>query len=170
MAASRAMASDEGGAFDLQGAVARFLYAESQLLDCGRFAEWLALFADDGLYWLPSVREQVDPLGIPSIIYEDVGILAMRVERLLEARALVLTPMPRTTHLVTNIIVDAFDETDVKVDAAFLVVEQQDGRKQIYAGRSSYTLRRAGDSFRIALKRVELMDCDGVHAPITIPL
>ena len=164
------MASDEDGAFDLQGAVARFLYAESQLLDRGRFSEWLALFDEDGIYWLPSIRDQVDPLGVPSIIYEDVGILAMRVERLLEARALVLTPMPRTTHLVTNIIVDTLDETDVGVDAALLVVEQQDGRKQIHAGRSSYTLRRAGESFRIRLKRVELMDCDGVQAPITIPL
>ena len=155
---------------DLQGAVARFIYAESQLLDRGCFAEWLALFADDGIYWLPSLRDQVDPLGVPSIIYEDVAILAMRVERLLEARALVLTPMPRTIHLVTNIIVDTLDETDVGVDATLLVVEQQDGRKQIYAGRSSYRLRRTGDSFRIRLKRVELMDCDGVHAPITIPL
>ncbi len=55
---------------------------------------------------MPSQPGQTDPLGVASIMYEDHAILSMRVQRLLEARALVLTPMPRTTHLVSNIEVE----------------------------------------------------------------
>ena len=52
---------------------------------------------------MPSQPGQTDPLNVASIVYEDHAILSIRVQRLLEARALVLTPMPRTTHLVSNI-------------------------------------------------------------------
>ncbi len=154
----------------LHRVVERFLHHETKLLDEAAFAEWLALFAPDGIYWVPSTRGQTDPLGVPSIMFEDTAILAMRVQRLLEARALVLTPMPRTTHMVSNIEVTGADGALVMVEAAFLVVEQQDGRPRLFAGRVSYRLRPAGSSFHIVLKRVELMDCDGIHGPITVPL
>ena len=52
---------------------------------------------------MPSQPGQTDPLNVASIMYEDHAILSIRVQRLLEARALVLTPMPRTTHMVSNI-------------------------------------------------------------------
>ncbi len=154
---------------ELKDAVTQFLYEEARCLDRGEFAAWLALFADDGLYWIPAARDQTDPLGVPSIAYEDVGILSMRVERLLEARALVLTPMPRTTRLVTNITVDVVDPL-IHAAATFLIVEMQDGQRAIYAGHSHYELQQTADGFLIHLKRVDLMDCDGVHRPITIPL
>ena len=69
------------------------------------------LYAPQGIYWMPSQPDQTDPLNVASIIYEDHAILSIRVQRLLEARALVLTPMPRTTHLVSNIEVHE-SETD----------------------------------------------------------
>ena len=80
-----------------------FVLREARLLDSGEFEAWLDLYAPQGIYWMPSRPDQTDPLGVASIIYEDHAILAIRVQRLLEARALVLTPMPRTTHLVSNI-------------------------------------------------------------------
>ena len=41
----------------------------------------------------------------------------------------------------------------------------------LYSGRhyASYLVRRNG-SFCIALKRVALLDCDGKHSPMTIPI
>jgi benzoate/toluate 1,2-dioxygenase beta subunit len=163
------MTADSDGPLALQRAVERFLHHEAKLLDDAAFAEWLALFAVDGVYWVPIVRGQTDARGVPSIMFEDTAILAMRVQRLLEARALVLTPMPRTTHMVSNIEVTGTDDALVTAEAAFLVVEQQDGRPRLFAGRASYRLRPAGPLFSIVLKRAELMDCDGIHAPITVP-
>ena len=86
--------------YETQRRIELFLFEEARLLDAGQFEEWLKLYEPHGIYWMPSQPGQTDPLNVASIIYEDHAILSIRVQRLLEARALVLTPMPRTTHLV----------------------------------------------------------------------
>jgi 3-phenylpropionate/cinnamic acid dioxygenase small subunit len=48
-----------------------FVYAEAELLDDGKFDDWLDLFADDGIYWIPAVPNQDDPLNTILIFYED---------------------------------------------------------------------------------------------------
>ena len=107
-------AHDGGGglmlAYETLREIELFVLEEARLLDEGEFEAWLDLYAPDGIYWMPSKPGQTDPLGVASIIYEDHAILSIRVHRLLEARALVLTPMPRTVHLVSNIEVLHGDE------------------------------------------------------------
>jgi benzoate/toluate 1,2-dioxygenase subunit beta len=147
-----------------------FLFEEARLLDDGQFEQWLKLYEPQGIYWMPSQPGQTDPLNVASIMYEDHAILAMRVQRLLEARALVLTPMPRTTHLVGNIEAQEADDGEFDASAAFVCVEHQADNQRIYSGRHSYRLERDNGSFRIKLKRVALMNCDGVHAPMAVPL
>jgi 3-phenylpropionate/cinnamic acid dioxygenase small subunit len=107
--------------------------------------------------------------NVASIMYEDHAILAMRVRRLFEARALVLTPMPRSTHLISNIEVTS-DAPDQYVAEAFIYVEHQNGREHLYSGRHTHHLVRRNGSFHIALKRVALLDCDGKHSTMTIPI
>jgi benzoate/toluate 1,2-dioxygenase subunit beta len=147
-----------------------FLLREAKLLDIGEFEAWLALYAPHGIYWMPSQPGQTDAKGVASIIYEDYAILAIRVRRLLEARALVLTPMPRTTHLVSNIEVTKSAEKEFSAEAAFMCIEHQGDQQRLYSGRHTHQLVRHNGSFRIALKRVELIDCDGKHSPMTIPI
>ena len=103
-------------------------------------------------------------------MYEDHAILSIRVQRLLEARALVLTPMPRTTHMVGNIEVLEGDDGEFTVGAAFICIEHQAERQRIYSGRHAYRLAPRGRTFRIKMKRVALMNCDGVHSPMAVPL
>ena len=155
---------------ETQRDVELFLLREAKLLDAGAFEAWLALYAPHGIYWMPSKPGQTDPKGVASIIYEDYAILAIRVRRLLEARALVLTPMPRTTHLVSNIEVTAGANGEFAAEAAFMRIEHQSDQQRIYSGRHTHQLVRQNGSFRIALKRVELIDCDGKHSPMTIPI
>ena len=119
---------------------------------------------------MPSKPGQTDPKGVASIIYEDHAILAIRVRRLLEARALVLTPMPRTMHLVSNIEVAAGGDGEFAAEATFMCVEHQGDQQRLYSGRHTHQLVRQNGSFRIALKRVELIDCDGKHSPMSIPI
>ena len=144
----------------------RFLHHEARLLDAHRFEDWLELFTPDGIYWIPSRPGQTDPRGVASIVYEDRGILALRVQRLCEARAHALSPMPRTTHIVANIDADP----QMRVESALLVVEHRGGEKRLYSGRCLYALERVDGHLRIAQKRVDLIDCDGVLGPIAIIL
>jgi len=92
------------------------------------------------------------------------------VQRLLEARALVLTPMPFTTHLVGNVEAEETADGEFKVGAAFICVEHQAETQKVYSGRHTYQLTRHNDSFRIKMKRVALVNCDGVHTPMALPL
>src|ERR1700722_20435594 len=146
-------------AYEIEREVERFLLREAKLLDAGGFEGWLALYAPEGIYWMPSQPGQTDPKTKASIIYEDHAILAIRVRRLLEARALVLTPMPRTTHLVSNIEVNERAADQFVAEAAFLCVEHQGDRRRLYSGRHIHHLIRHNGSFRIALKQVMLADC-----------
>lgn len=147
-----------------------FLFEEARLLDRGDFEGWLKLYEPQGIYWMPSQPGQTDPVNVASIIYEDHGILSIRVQRLLEERALVLTPMPRTTHVVSNIEAEAAGDQTFKVDAAFFCVVHQGDKQTLYSGRHSYDLVRTDEAFRIKMKRVALMNSDSTHSPITIPL
>jgi benzoate/toluate 1,2-dioxygenase subunit beta len=156
--------------YETQREIELFVLREARLLDSGEFEAWLALYAPQGMYWMPSQPDQTDPLNVASIVYEDHAILAIRVQRLLEARALVLTPMPRTTHLVSNIEVLESNADDYTVGAAFICVEHQGERQRMYSGRQTHHLSRHDGSFRIKLKRVNLVNCDGTHSPIAIPL
>jgi benzoate/toluate 1,2-dioxygenase beta subunit len=154
----------------LRAQVEQFLYREARLLDTGDFAAWQDLYAPDGVYWIPSQQGQTDPRNVPSIIYEDHPILAIRVQRLFEARALVLTPMPQTTHLLTNVEVDAGDGAVIRAQCAFLCVEYRANEQKVFAGRQSHELAPAGGSFRILSKRIDLLNAGGILPLITIPL
>ena len=156
--------------YEAMRAIELFLFEEARLLDAGEFEAWLKLYEPDGVYWMPSEPGQTDPLNVASIMYEDHAILAIRVQRLLEARALVLTPMPRTTHLLGNIEAAQGEAGEFTASAAFLCIEQRGEKQNTYSGRHSYRLARHDDSFRIRLKRVALTNSDGIHAPITVPL
>ncbi len=153
----------------LKAGVERFLFKEARLLDEGRFDDWLALFAEDGMYWVPSQPGQTDPLTTASIMYEDVAVLEMRVRRMAHPRAYALDPAPRTTHLVGNVdIEDA--RGDLVIAASALVMTEFRGHDiATYSGRVRHELRPAGDSYLIRLKRVDLINCDGVHGVMTIP-
>src|SRR5262249_44966581 len=81
---------------DLRAEAEAFLVAEARLLDEGRFEDWLALFADDGFYWIPAAPGQNDPFNHLSIFYEDKSVLGMRIRRLAHPRAYSALPAPRT--------------------------------------------------------------------------
>ena len=39
-----------------------FLYREARLMDEHAYDEWLALWTDDALYWVPCNRDDSDPM------------------------------------------------------------------------------------------------------------
>ena len=50
-------------------AVESFLYREARLMDESRYKEWLDLFTEDALYWIPSNEDDADPSRHVSIVY-----------------------------------------------------------------------------------------------------
>src|SRR5262245_51440966 len=59
-----------------------FVLHEARLIDSQRLDEWLGLFAEDGIYWMPLEWGQTDPKLTASLMYEDKLLLTIRIERL----------------------------------------------------------------------------------------
>ena len=156
---------------DLRDELEAFVYAEAELLDDRRFQDWRSLFADDGMYWVPAVPEQEDPLNTISIFYEDKDIMAIRIRRMSHPANVAQSPFPRTSHLVGQVLIDAASNGTYEVSSRMQVVEYREGDGQrVFAGKCRHTLRREGDYLKIVLKRIDLVNCDAPHTFITVPL
>ncbi len=153
-----------------RAAVEEFLFREARLLDDGRFEDWLALFDEDGLYWIPGLPGQTDRFGAASIVHEDRTVLRMRVRRLGHPRAWSLMPLPRTAHMLGGVTVSPAENGAVEAVAALQVALYRAGGRTRYDGRQTMLLRPGGGDFRIALKRIDLIDCDGVQGVMPVPI
>ena len=141
-----------------------FVYDEASLLDEHRHDEWLALFTDDGYYWMPLAPGQTDARLHASLLYEDTLLLKVRIERLQGQRTFSQHPQSRCHHLLQRpTIVERDDEKGrYVVKAAFHYVEWRQDVQTLYAGWERFELVRDPDGrLRIALKRVDLLNCDG---------
>jgi 3-phenylpropionate/cinnamic acid dioxygenase small subunit len=149
-----------------------FILQEARLLDERRFRDWMALFADDGTYWVPAVPDQQSPFDQASLFYDDRDLMRTRIERLEHPRIHVQTPPSRTAHLVGNVLVEAVDEAkgEVVVGSTVIMVEYRDEQQRVFAGRQHHRLRRDGASFRIVQKRVDLINCDSAFEAMAVPI
>ena len=143
----------------------QFLFHEAHLLDTQRYEEWLGLFTEDATYWVPLEQSQKDPRETASLVYDDRTLLELRVKQMRHPRAHARAPLPRTVHQVSNIVVQ-----DLVVRSALTVVEFRNDRQRLWAGLAEHRLRRERDSFRIAAKRIDLVNSEGELEGITILL
>ncbi len=141
-------------------AICRLLYLEARLLDAERLPEWLALFTDDCVYWLPTDVAGRDPRVTVAWEMNDRRRLEERVERLGTGRAFSQAPPTRTTHLYTNIEALTAGDHVVHVLCQFLIQTNLAGRVSQRSGWNGYVLRRAGAAWRIVVKRINLFDAD----------
>jgi 3-phenylpropionate/cinnamic acid dioxygenase small subunit len=150
----------------------KFLYHEAALLDARRFRDWMALFADDGTYWVPAVPNQDSPFNQASLFYDDRELMKTRVDRLEHPRIHVQTPPSRTAHLIGNIVVEEADEAkgEFVVGSTVIMVEYRDENQRVFAGRQRHRLRRDGTGFRIVQKRVDLINCDSAFEAMAVPI
>jgi len=155
-----------------RAAFEEFLIHEARLLDERRFRDWMALFADDGTYWVPAVPDQQSPFDQASLFYDDRDLMKTRIERLEHPRIHVQTPPSRTAHLIGNVAVENADEAkgEYVVGSTVIMVEHRDDQQRVFAGRQRHRLRHDGASFRIAQKRVDLINCDAAFEAMAVPI
>jgi len=137
-----------------------FLYYEARLMDESRYEEWLSLWTDDAQYWVPCNEDDIDPARHVSIIYDDRDRLVQRVERLQSGSVLAQQPRPRMRRLISNIEVITRGDAELTVHSNFMLAIARAGTKQLWTGRSIHELRNDGDTFKIARKKVLLIESD----------
>jgi len=137
-----------------------FLYREARLMDENRYREWLALWTDDGRYWVPCNDDDIDPAREVSIIYDDRERLEQRIDRLLSGSVLAQEPKPRMRRVISNVEIEAVGGMELIVHSNFILALARGEMQQIWAGRTIHNLRREQDTFRIAHKKVLLINAD----------
>ncbi|MBS0316938.1 MAG: nuclear transport factor 2 family protein [Proteobacteria bacterium] len=138
-----------------------FIAYEAQLLDALRLDEWLALFADEGRYWVPLRGAlQADDGTHNALADEDRLLLALRIARLKNPRAHSQHPPSRCQHVLQQ-------STVVHADAAarryelrtpFIYVEARADQQLMLSGCYLHRLVDTTGGLRIALKRVDLLN------------
>jgi benzoate/toluate 1,2-dioxygenase beta subunit len=137
-----------------------FLYREARLLDTQRYEEWLELFTDDATYWVPLEQGQQDPFGTSSIIHDDRTLLELRVKQARHPRAHARLPLARTVHQVGNVLILEESAGTLRVSSTLQLVEWRNDRQRVWGALVEHELRRADGGFRIARKRVDLVNSE----------
>jgi benzoate/toluate 1,2-dioxygenase beta subunit len=140
--------------------VDEFLYHEARLLDTQRYEEWLELFTHDAIYWVPLERDQKDALETSSLIHDDLTLLELRVKQARHPRAHARLPLARTVHQVCNVMVLEENNETLRVASTLQLVEWRNEKQRVWGALVEHHLRRANGSFRIARKRIDLVNSE----------
>jgi len=140
-----------------------FVYHESRLIDEKRFDEWYDLYAGDGRYWMPLTRGQPEGAEHTSLFDEDKLLLKIRIERLRNPKSYSQAHPSWCQHILQAPRVEARDAgAEMAVlRTPFVYLEYQQDQQEVYAGIAWHYLRYGGEKIVIALKKIELLNCEG---------
>lgn len=145
---------------DLVGEVSQFLFREARLQDEHKYEEWESLWTDDGVYWIPANDDHIDPEMEMSIVYDNRSRIGLRVRQLLSGRRYTQDPPSRLRRIVSNIEILDQKSDEISVGANAFIYESNLRGETIWAARYEYVLRRAGNGFKMARKKVMLVNND----------
>ena len=148
--------------------IAQFFYTEAELLDERQYDEWLALLADDIRYWMPMRRnvkfgdtEREFTRETEDIYWFDEGkeTLTRRVRQIQTGIHWAEEPRSRIAHIVSNVqlLTVTPDEREVVAKSRFLIYRNRaETETDILVGKREDTLRRDGDGWSIARRKIVL--------------
>jgi benzoate/toluate 1,2-dioxygenase subunit beta len=143
-------------------AVVEFLYREARLADEARYAEWLALWTDDAVYWIPAtVDPGADPDQHLSHIYDNRGRLETRIKLLQTGDRFSQEPPSSMRRLISNIEVAPAENGELVAESNFALAElaiQAKREMHWWVGRTTHRLRRVGGELRMCRKKVVLVN------------
>ena len=145
------------------GSIQQFIFREARLQDDHDYEAWEALWTSDGTYWVPANADDTDPEKEMSIIYDNRSRISLRVKQLLTGRHHTQAPQSRLRRIVSNIELLGEQDGDIRVGTNCLVFESNLRDDTIWAARNEYRLRKAELGFRMAYKKVLLVNN---HKPI----
>jgi 3-phenylpropionate/cinnamic acid dioxygenase small subunit len=138
-------------------AVTEFLYREARLADEALYAEWLALWTDDGVYWVPATTDPaVDPDKHLSHIYDNRARLDTRIAMLRTGQRHSQEPASRMRRLISNIEIETTPDGDFIAMSNFLLGElsiQANPTLNLWIGRTTHHLRKVDGSSECATKK-----------------
>jgi 3-phenylpropionate/cinnamic acid dioxygenase small subunit len=138
---------------------------EGRALDERRWDDWIALYREDAQYWVPAWKSESQPTADPDseislIYYADRRGLEERIMRIRSGKSLSSTPLHRTAHFVSNVLVDAVNEASIDAVAAFQVniFDPRSKKQHVFFGHYSVHLVREQQRWLIGRKKTQLLN------------
>ncbi|HEY1504984.1 MAG TPA: aromatic-ring-hydroxylating dioxygenase subunit beta [Stellaceae bacterium] len=148
---------------------------EAVYLDEKRWDEWLALYAVDCEFWVPTWTAEGNLTTSPQtelslIYYTARGALEDRVVRIRSGRSPASLPLPRTTHIVSNILPLEPPQRDclrLRSSWACHTFFPLMDMHHTFFGRAEYDLARGDEGWMIRKKKT-ILENDRIPLPIDI--
>lgn len=141
-------------------AAERFVLLEGRYADESRYDEWLALWTEDAVYWVPANLDDYDPNDRVSIIYDDRERLQDRIDRLKSGGAWAQEPKSRLRRIIGNIEAEEPTGDSITVRSSFVLGELRRGRQTTYFADQIHRIRSTNDGLRMVYKKVILLNND----------
>jgi benzoate/toluate 1,2-dioxygenase beta subunit len=139
----------------------RLLEREARFLDQLRYDDWLAMYAAECVYWVPSTPQAGDPRREIAIMFDDRRRLEDRIYRMRTGFAWSQAPASRTVRLVTNVEVFSTVRDDARmVRSNFLISEFWGDETRQLTGWAAHRVVRDHAGWKIQAKQVSLIECD----------
>jgi 3-phenylpropionate/cinnamic acid dioxygenase small subunit len=150
--------------------VEQFLILENRLVDSERFEEWIDLFTEDCLYWVPTVVAGADPTTQLCTAFDDHRRLEDRIVRLRTGTAYSQVPPSRTCRTISNLeIWESETPGEIRARCAVVIHEWRVGEMRVIPGWYGYVLRHSSGpkaqlfkpgELRVVRKQVDLVQAD----------
>jgi 3-phenylpropionate/cinnamic acid dioxygenase small subunit len=144
---------------------AHLLYSEARCLDLQDWDGWLAHYAEDVEYWVPAWKSESELVSdvqreVSLIYHRRRDELYERVLRIRSRKSVTAMPLPRTCHLVSNVIVDEASAERMVGSAAWTVHEYdpRTAKAHTHFGRYEFTLVSGEGGWKIARKKTVLLN------------
>ncbi len=165
-----AMGTEIRDKIEARAAVEDLIYREARLLDEKKWRDWLDLYTEDAVFWMPSWAGEYETTSDPELELNLVYLkgrahLEDRVFRLESEDSFASVPMARTAHVVGGVMVDEVSDAQVKARASWIVHSYGLHGPITRGGCYEYALRRKGDALMIARKKITMID-DKLVGPV----
>ena len=157
----------------LQLEVERLLYREAYCLDTRDWQGFLDCYWDDASFWMPAWATETelttDPETEMALMYmADKTGLDDRVYRIQSRDSYASTPMPRSAHVVGNVLIldGSADEMTVAASWTVHLYHMHKGGR-VHGGRYVYRLERRDQVLKITHKKIVFLN-DKVDVPLDI--
>jgi 3-phenylpropionate/cinnamic acid dioxygenase small subunit len=134
---------------------------EARLLDQLRYEDWIAMYSPECIYWVPSTPKAGDPRSEIAVMFDDRRRLEDRIYRLRTGFAWSQAPASRTVRMISNVEVFATDRDNVRmVRSNFLIHEFWGDETRFLSGWAGHRVVQQDGRWQIAVKQVNLLECD----------
>ncbi len=139
------------------------LAQQATMLDARRWSEWMDLFTEDGVYWMPAAPEQSDWASQPSIFAEDRLLMEIRANRLLHPNAWSQAAQWATHHLLGTTLIEQMQGDSLSTYTAFQMMEVRRDRVRHFGGSYRHHWVKQQGQWKIRLQRVDLFNAQASY-------